>query len=499
MSESSPFTNGDSVTENAGGIADLKKSRRRRAPEGLNTDRLLPHAPECEQGLLGCCLLSPREAIDQCIEIIGERPDAFYDLRHGTVYEHLVAMFDANEEIDVITFQQRLKDRQLLDQIGGIPYLNTLQESTPSAANVTYYAQIVKEKFEMRRMIQTCTGVVERVYDNQGDVDVLKDEVERDMLAMLGTQTETGFQPVRSFVQGSINEFEAYAQRNGAIAGLATGFVDFDRMTGGLNPGEMIIIAGRPSTGKTSYAMNVAEHVAVTNRIPVGVFSLEMTAQALTTRMIASRARVNLRNMREGFISERDYPRLQSASGQINSAPLFIDDTPALSVMQLRARARKLMRMENIRLFVIDYLQLAHSMTKRGQENRQQEVSEISGGIKALSKELNVPIIVLSQLNRDIEKDKSRKPRMSDIRESGSIENDADVIGILYKPSNNDDEDSMPDESDGLAVNLLIVKSRNGPTGECPLTFLKSLTRFESASRVDDSDIPAARSQHNNE
>lgn len=484
-SEDSPFSgNGEPAV-------DLKRARRRRtATDALLTDRLPPHAEDMERGVLGCCLLSPNECLDQCIEIIGERPEPFYDLRHQTIYEHMVAMFEAREPIDVLTLQQRLKDHNLLDQIGGIPYLNTLQDSVPSAANVTYYAEIVSEKWFLRRMIQGCTSVVERVYEHQGEVDVLKDEFERDMLAMIGTHTVSGFQRVSSFVQGSITEIEGYHENQGRIMGLATGFPDLDRMTGGFNGGEMIVIAARPSMGKTSLAMNIAEHVAVVNRIPVGVFSMEMTSRALTTRMISSIAHVNLRNIREGFLSERDFPRLTAAAGRVNAAPLFIDDTPALSVMQIRSKARKLMRTENIRLFVVDYLQLAKSLTKRGQENRQQEVSEISSGIKALAKELNVPIIVLSQLNRELEKDKKRKPRLSDIRESGSIEQDADFVGFLYKPNRDDDEETAPEEQDGVPVNLLIAKQRNGPTGDVNLTFLKSYTRFESAARVSDEDCP---------
>lgn len=497
MSESSPF-------ESNGGTADLKRARRRQ-PAGDNprVDRLPPHSPEAEQGLLGCCLLSPHETIDGCIEIIGERPEPFYDLRHQTIWQHLVAMFDERVPIDVITLQQRLKDAGLLEQIGGIPYLSTLQDAVPSASNFSYYAQIVSEKWFLRRMIHGCTSIVERVYEHQGEVDVLKDEAERDMLAMIGTHTTNGFQPIRNFVGGTITEIEGYHQNQGAIMGLQTGFPDLDRMTGGFNGGEMIVIAARPSMGKTSLAMNIAENVAVNNRLPVGVFSLEMTSQALTTRMIASNARVNLRNIRDGFMSEADFPRLTAAAGRVNAAPLFIDDTPGLSVMQIRSKARKLMRTENIRLFVIDYLQLAKSMTKRGQENRQQEVSEISSGIKALAKELNVPIIVLSQLNRELEKDKKRKPRLSDIRESGSIEQDADLVGFLYKAHVNEDEDApAPDEQEGVPVNLLIAKQRNGPTGDVNLTFLKSLTRFENAARVSDEDIPAARDyrqQHSNE
>jgi replicative DNA helicase len=255
----------------------------------------------------------------------------------------------------------------------------------------------------------------------------------------------------------------------------------------------MIVVAARPSMGKTSLAMNIAEHVVMTEKVPVGVFSLEMTAESLVLRMLCSNARVNLRNIREGFMSEADFPQLTSSAGRLSNAPLFIDDTPGLSILQMRARARRMWQQHGIRLFVVDYLQLLHSTSRRAQENRQQEISEISSGIKALAKELNVPVIVLSQLNRELEKDKSRKPRLSDLRESGAIEQDADLVGLLYKPSASDDDDGpAPEDQDGLPVNLLIAKQRNGPTGDVNLTFLKSYTRFESAAKVSDEDVPRA-------
>ena len=262
-------------------------------------------------------------------------------------------------------------------------------------------------------------------------------------------------------------------------------------MTSGLHGGEMIVIAARPSMGKTSLAMNIAEHVAIEEKQPVGVFSLEMTAESLVLRMLCSNARVNLRNIREGFMSEADFPKLTSSAGKMSSAPLFIDDTPGLSILQLRTRARRLWQQHGIKLFVVDYLQLLHSTSRRAQENRQQEIAEISSGIKALAKELDVPIIVLAQLNRELEKDKSRKPRLSDLRESGSIEQDADLVGLLYKPAT-DDEDApaLEDQPDGIPVNLLIAKQRNGPTGDVNLTFLKPYTRFESAAKVSEEDIP---------
>jgi replicative DNA helicase len=249
----------------------------------------------------------------------------------------------------------------------------------------------------------------------------------------------------------------------------------------------MIVIAARPSMGKTSLAMNIAESVSIDQKLPVGVFSLEMTSESLVLRMLCSRSRVNLRNVREGFLAERDFPKLTGAAGKLANAPLFIDDTSGLSILQLRAKARRMAQQYGIKLFVVDYLQLLHSTARRA-ENRQQEIADISNGIKSLAKELNVPVIVLSQLNRELEKDKDRKPRLSDLRESGAIEQDADVVGLLYKPSR-EDEDAF-EEQDAIAINLLIAKQRNGPTGDVHLTFLKSYTRFESAAKVSDDDVP---------
>jgi replicative DNA helicase len=259
-------------------------------------------------------------------------------------------------------------------------------------------------------------------------------------------------------------------------------------MTTGLHPGEMIVIAARPSVGKTSLAMNIAEHVSVDGKMPVGVFSLEMTAESLVLRMLCSRSRVNLRSIREGFLAERDFPKLTGAAGKLASAPLFIDDSSGLSILQLRAKARRMHQQYGIKLFVVDYLQLLHSTSRRA-ENRQQEIADISSGIKALTKELNVPVIVLSQLNREVEREKGRTPRMSDLRESGAIEQDADLIGLLYRPSKDDEESSSPNDAE--PINLLIAKQRNGPAGEdIHLTFLKSCTRFESAAKIQDADVP---------
>ena len=488
----------DAPTSNVG--ADLKKARRQKAARGdarPTMDRLPPHSPEGEQGVLGCVLLSPNECMGECVEKLKDGKEVFYDLRHQTIFEMLVAMFDAREAIDVITLQQRLKDKQLLEQVGGIAYLSQLQDAVPSAANLSYYLDIVREKFLLRKMIATCTDVVGRVYDYEGEVDALLDEVERDILRLSESRVQSQSATIKDLVHSAINTIDDLHKRQGMITGLGTGFADLDNMTSGLHAGEMIVIAARPSMGKTSLAMNIAEHVAVDLKVPVGVFSLETTAEALVLRMLCSRARVNLKNIRSGFMTEQDFVPLTGAAGQLTTAPLFIDDSSGLSILQLRARARRLAQQHGIKLFVIDYLQQMHSSSRKV-DNRQQEIADISSGVKALAKELKVPIIALSQLNRDIERDKSRKPNLADLRESGAIEQDADFVGFLYKVDPDDPtkrKDDVEDEETGmlpevLPVNLLVAKQRNGPTGDVPLTFLRSITRFEARSKIPPQDVP---------
>ena len=440
-------------------------------------------------GVLGCALLSPNECLGECIEKLKDSgAEFFYDLRHQTIYEMLAEMFNTRQAIDVITV------KQLLEQIGGIAYLSQLQDSVPSAANLSYYLEIVREKFLLRKMIQTCTEVVGRVYDYEGEVDALMDEVERDVLRISESRAQDSVATTKDLVTKAIGTIENFFSRKGTLTGLATGYADLDRMTDGLHGQEMIVIAARPSMGKTSLAMNIVEHVVLELKLPVAVFSLEMGAEALILRMMCSIARVNLRSIREGFMSESDFPKLTSAAGKLANSKLFIDDSAGLSILQLRARARRLHQQHDVKLFVVDYLQLLHSTARRSQENRQQEISDISSGLKALAKELKVPVLVLSQLNREMERDKNRKPRLSDLRESGAIEQDADLVGLLYKPNAGDDEDgAAAEEADGLPVNLLIAKQRNGPTGDINLTFLKNYTRFESAAKVSDEDIPEGR------
>jgi replicative DNA helicase len=487
----------DSVSDvNGAPPADLKNARRKKPPlvAAARVDRLPPHSPEAEQGVLGCVMLSPNETLGECLAKLKAGTDVFYDLRHQTIFNTLAEMYDERVAIDPITVSQRLKDRQMLEQVGGLSYLMTLPNAVPSAANLSYYLEIVREKHVLRRMIQTCNGVVARVYEHDGGVDELLDEVERDVLRLSEDRVEQVSTTMKDLVNRAISTIEVFHKHQGQPTGVPTGFRDFDKMTDGLHGGEMMVIAARPSMGKTSFAMNVAEHIAVDQKLPVGVFSLEMTADSLVLRMLCSRARVNLRSIREGFLAERDFPKLTSAAARLSSSPLFIDDTPGLSILQLRAKARRLWQQHGVKLFVIDYLQLLHSTARRA-ENRQQEIADISNGIKALAKELKVPVIVLSQLNRELEKrDAGSKPKLSDLRESGSIEQDADLVGLLYKPSKpsaGDDEDSAAAESqDTVAVNLYIAKQRNGPTGDVELTFFRSHTRFEDAARISDDDVP---------
>src|SRR3989475_833912 len=350
----------DNIAEGAGGPPDLKRTRRRKLStnEPGKVDRLPPHSPEAEQGVLGCVLLSPNDCMGECIEKFKSGAEVFYDLRHQTIFSALAEMYDGREAIDIITLQQRLKNKQLLEEVGGIPYLAGLPDTVPSSANLAYYLDIVQEKYLLRKMIHTCTDVVSRVYDYEGEVDALMDEVERDILRISESRVQSHTDTIKELVKKAINTIEDFHQRQGVLTGIGTGFTDLDKMTSGFHAGEMIVIAARPSMGKTSMAMNIAEHVAIDQKLPVGVFSLEMTSESLVLRMLCSRSRVNLRNVRDGFLAERDFPKLTGAAGKLAGAPLFVDDSSALSILQLRAKARRIHQQHGIKLFVIDYLQL---------------------------------------------------------------------------------------------------------------------------------------------
>ena len=465
------------------------RAKKRQVSNGL--DRLPPHSQEAEQCVLGCVLLDPVPSMGEAISYLpAPGAQCFYDLRHQTIYSALVVMHDDRRPINTVTLCQWLKDRNLLEEVGGMVYVASLADMTPSAAGIGAYLETVREKHLLRMTIRACTDVVSRVYEYEGHVDSFMDSMERDMMAISQARVRTVTPNVRELVRQAIQDIEDCHLLKGKLSGLATGFGDLDKYTGGLQPADMIVIAARPSMGKTSLAMNIVEQVCIEDRNPVGVFSLEMSARALMRRMVCSRARVNMRNVAEGFITEREFPKITASAGKISTSPLHIDDTSGLSILQLRAKARQMFQLHGIKLFVIDYLQLLNALGgPRRLENRQQEVADISTGIKGLAKELGVPIIVLSQLNRDLEREKNRKPRLSDLRESGAVEQDADAVCFLYKPNCNDG--TADDYSDTPPINLLIAKQRNGASGvDVNLIFFKSWTRFESAAKVDSADIP---------
>jgi replicative DNA helicase len=459
---------------------------RRQQKKPAVVERLPPHAPEGETGVLGCIILSPDDTMPESIERLRAEGREFYDLRHFTIWECLVDMYDRGTPIDVISIQEELKRKDMLEQVGGISYLASLPDTVPSAANLSYYLDLIREKYILRMAIVVCTEVVSDIYEYVGEVDALMDKIERDLINIREQRTDPKLSDIKSLVVESMRIIEESSQRETTVTGLSTGYSDLDRMTSGLQNSEMVVIAARPSMGKTSLAMNIVENIAIGRGLPVGVFSLEMSAPALTMRMLCSQARVNLRNVRDGFLNDRDFPKLVGAAGRLQKSPIYIDDTAGMSVMQLRAKARRMAARYGIKLAVVDYLQLLRS--DRRTESRQQEVSDIARAIKNLAKELNIPIIALSQLNREVERDKKRKPRLADLRESGELEQSADLVAFLYRP--NTDEDASESDFTALRVNLLIGKQRNGPTGDVPLTFLKEYTRFESAAKVSDEDVP---------
>ena len=451
------------------------------ASPAADAHRPLPQNVDAEKGLLGSILLAPREVLNDCAEQITE--EAFYSPAHGTIYRILVEMWSGNQQVDVITLTNRLRDLNLLDSVGGPGAVTDLFGYVPTAANAPHYLDIVLEKSLLRRMITACTSSAARCYEEQGDVPQLLDDVEREIFTIGETRFRKSAPDMRDEVFTALENIEKMYQQRGRISGLATGFSVFDQMTDGLHPGEMIIFAARPSMGKTALAMNIVEHVALNleEPKPVGVFSLEMSTQQLVQRMLCSRARVNMKKIRSGMLARAEHGKLNDAAAALSESKIFIDDTPGLTILELRAKARRMRDRHRIELIAIDYLQLCRSTSRRGQENRQIEISEISAGIKALAKELEIPIIVLAQLNRQPEQRGGGKPRMSDLRESGSLEQDADLVALLVRPEVYEEDEDAKSDLAGKAE-LIIAKQRNGPIGEVPLTFIKEYTRFENAA-----------------
>jgi len=452
------------------------------SPTGSAQDihRAPPHSVEAEQGVLGSMLISPRDAIAEVVEKI--TADYFYVPAHQTIFDALVDLWNAGQAIDLITFTQVLRDRNLLETVGGAALVTNLYTFVPTAANVGYYLEIVRDKYILRSIIAAGTESVRRAYEEQDEVGNLLDEVEQRIFAVGEDRFKGQMLSMKDQVMEAIESIEKLYERKGGITGVSTGFVEFDRMTSGMHPSEMIVIAARPSMGKTALAMNIAEHVAINEKLPVGVFSLEMSSQQLVQRLLCSRARVNLQKVRDGFLGERDFPSLTAAASKLAEAKIFIDDSASLTILELRAKARRLKAQQDVQLIIIDYLQLLRSTSRRAQDNRQLEISEISAGLKGLAKELKIPVIVVAQLNRQPEQRTGGKPRLSDLRESGSIEQDADLVGLLVRPELYEEDEEARQEKSGEAE-LIIAKQRNGPVGEIPLTFLKEFTRFEDRAR----------------
>jgi replicative DNA helicase len=453
----------------------------------MSHDRLPPHSIEAEQALLGSILLGG--PMDEIMDVVPV--EAFYDLRHQEVYGALRQLFAESKPMNTVSLYEHLKAAAIVDRCGGLAYVSSLPDTSPSGQNAQYYVEVIMGHYARRKAIQASTGIIDLAF-NDGLIKTpdFIDRVEKSIMG-IGSHLHTKAErTIKELVRGAIDTIEEWHSNKGSVAGLKTGYTDLDRMTMGLKAGNMIVVAGRPAVGKTTLALNIMDYIAVDLQQPSGLFSLEMTDAELVLRVLCSRGRVVLKNIEEGFLAERDFPKLIGAAGKLSNAPIYIDDTPGLSILQIRSRARRWKQRHGIKFLVIDYLQLVHAVEHR--DKREREVAEVSLGIKELAKELSIPVLVLSQLNRSSERE-GRKPMLSDLRESGAIEQDADLVAFLYKDPGDDDD---PD-SDVIPVKLRIEKQRSGPTGQINLVFFRSISRFETASKVDESDMPATRQGDN--
>ncbi|CAK0771146.1 replicative DNA helicase [Gammaproteobacteria bacterium] len=446
-------------------------------PEGFDAAtealRIPPHSQEAEQSVLGGLMLD-NAAWDQVADLLVE--DDFYRRDHRLIFRSIASLADKGNPFDVVTLSEWLEARGELSNAGGLAYLATLARDTPSAANIVAYANIVRERSVMRSLIRVGTDISGSAYNPEGRDSVqLLDFAEQRVfeIAERGARTRRGFQSIRDLSLKVIDRIDILYNQENPITGIPTGYYDLDEMTSGLQPSDLVIIAGRPSMGKTSFAMNIAEHAAIKERKSVAVFSMEMPGEQLAMRLISSLGRIDQHRLRTGKLLDDDWPRLTSAIGLLGDIAMFIDDTPALTPTELRARCRRLKRERGLDLVLIDYLQLMQ--VSGNKENRATEISEISRGLKALAKELRIPVVALSQLNRSLEQRPNKRPIMSDLRESGAIEQDADVIVFIYRDEVYDEQ-----STDKGVAEIIISKQRNGPIGTVRLTFLGQYTRFEN-------------------
>ena len=443
----------------------------------LSSHKLPPQNIEAEQSVLGGILIE-NEAINKVLEIltVGD----FYRDSHQRIFNALVDLSERDEPADLVTLTNELRKANQLDSIGGASYLASLTDSVPTAANVEYYANIVKEKAILRRLIETSTDIITQSYEDRGDVEGFLDEAERAIFEISERRVKPSFYSIRDIVKESFKTIERLFGKKELITGVPSGFKDLDRMTAGFQPSDLIIVAGRPSMGKTALCLNLAQYAAIEKKIPVAIFSLEMSKEQLVIRMLCSEAQVEGTRLRTGFLSESDWPKLTLAAGNLSEASIFIDDTAALTVLELRAKGRRLKSEHGLGMLIVDYLQLMKGRSKV--ESRQQEISEISRSLKALAKELNIPVIAVSQLSRRAEDPQriERRPQLSDLRESGAIEQDADLILFIYRDELYNRAEDNPNK--GIAE-VIIGKQRNGPTGTVKLAFLDKFTAFKELYR----------------
>jgi replicative DNA helicase len=448
----------------------------------LFSERIPPQSIEAEQAVLGAIFLDP-SALTLASEIL--IPEDFYRASHQKIFHAMLRVADKGEPVDLVTVTAELADTQQLEEVGGVSYLSELADAVPTAANVEYYARIVEEKSVLRRLIRTATSIAQDGYTREDEVDVLLDEAEKKIMEISQRKHSGTFKNIKDVLVQTYDNIEMLHNRKGEVTGIPTGFTELDRMTAGFQRSDFIIVAARPSVGKTAFALNIAQNVATKTNENVAIFSLEMSAQQLVMRMLCAEGNINAQNLRTGRLTPEDWGKLTMAMGSLSNAGIYIDDTPSIRVSDIRAKCRRLKQESGLGMVVIDYLQLIQG-SGRNRENRQQEVSEISRSLKALARELEVPVIALSQLSRSVEQRQDKRPMMSDIRESGSIEQDADIVAFLYR----DDYYNKDSENKNI-IEIIIAKQRNGPVGTVQLAFIKEYNKFVNLERrFDDAQIP---------
>jgi len=446
----------------------------RKNPEAEALSKVPPQNVEAEQAVLGAILID-NPSLNKTLEIIN--PDDFYREAHRRIFSAILDLNERNEVIDLITLTEHLRNKNELESVGGAAYLSSLVNAIPTAANIRQHSRIIHEKAILRNLISVATDIVGQGYEDNGRVDDLLDFAERSVFGIAERKLKPSFVLVKEIIKGSFETIERLYEKKERVTGVATGYTEIDDMTSGLQPSDLIVIAGRPSMGKTALALGIAQHAGINERRTAAIFSLEMSKEQLVMRMLCSEARVDAHKLRSGYLGRTDWPKLTTAAGRIAEARIFIDDTAAISVLEMRAKARRLKAEHGLDLIIVDYLQL---MRGRGDaDNREQEISDISRSLKALAKELQLPVIALSQLSRAVENRTDKRPVLADLRESGAIEQDADVVMFIYR-----DEVYHPETDQKGIAEIMISKQRNGPTGNKQLTFLDEFTRFENLSKA---------------